>query len=115
MVCFELLSLTVFVSQAGTTVLHIAANKGHLPLVEFLFERAPQLIEARTNVSTAWYFQVSLFLIPFVTQEGSLSLHFAAAGSHPSVVKWITDRLPYHTRELNNDGASRVGYMQGCV
>ena len=46
-----MLSLTVFVSQHGNTALHVAADWGHLPLVEFLIEHAPQLIEARTNVS----------------------------------------------------------------
>ena len=54
MVCFELLSLTVFVSQNGCTAFYVAAEKGHLPLVELLFERAPQLIEMLTNVSAAW-------------------------------------------------------------
>jgi hypothetical protein len=53
-VCFELLSLTVFVSQEGATALHEAAFGGHLPVVEFLFERAPQLIEMQDNVSAAW-------------------------------------------------------------
>jgi hypothetical protein len=53
-VCFELLSLIVFVSQYGNTALHFAAIEGHLPVVEFLFERAPQLIEMQTNVSAAW-------------------------------------------------------------
>jgi hypothetical protein len=40
--------------QWGTTALHFAAQEGHLPLVEFLLERAPQLIEMRTIVSAAW-------------------------------------------------------------
>ena len=51
MVCFELLSLTVFVSQRGLSALHLAAFWDHLPVVEFLFEHAPQLIEMRTIVS----------------------------------------------------------------
>ena len=55
MVCFECLSLTVFVSQNGYTALHMAALKGHLPMMELLLERAPQLFEVQSNVSTAWF------------------------------------------------------------
>jgi hypothetical protein len=54
-VCFVLLSLTVFVSQDGFTALHSAALDGHLPVVEFVLQRAPQLIEMRMNVSLAWF------------------------------------------------------------
>jgi hypothetical protein len=54
-VCFELLSLTVFVSQDGSTALHYAAGMGHLPVVEFLFEHTPQLIEMRMNVSAGCF------------------------------------------------------------
>ena len=61
--CFELLSLTVVESQVGFTALHLAAQEGHLPVVEFLFERAPQLIEMQDNVSAAWC-PVSLSLPP---------------------------------------------------
>ena len=53
MVWFELLSLTVFVSQGGFTALHAATQEGHLPVVEFLFEHAPQLVKMRDNVSAA--------------------------------------------------------------
>jgi ankyrin repeat protein len=55
-VCFELLSLTVFVSQHGITALHYAAANGHLPVVEFLFEHAPQLIEMLQVVSAVVFF-----------------------------------------------------------
>jgi len=51
--CASLVALTVFVSQNGRTALHKAALNGHLLVVEFLFERAPQLIEARDDVSVA--------------------------------------------------------------
>ena len=51
--CASLVALTVFVSQNGRTALHKAALHGHLLVVEFLFERAPQLIEARDDVSVA--------------------------------------------------------------
>jgi hypothetical protein len=52
-VCFGLLSLTVVESQDGRTALHMAAQEGHISVVEFLFERAPQLIEMRDEVSAA--------------------------------------------------------------
>jgi hypothetical protein len=55
-VCFELLalSLTVFVFQHRSTSLHLAAQEGHLPVVEFLLEHAPQLIEMQDEVSPVW-------------------------------------------------------------
>ena len=59
--CFELFSLTVFVSQNGTIPLHKAAQEGHLPVVEFLIERAPQMIEAKTNEVSAARCVLSLF------------------------------------------------------
>jgi hypothetical protein len=39
----------------GSTALHLAAMKGHLHVVEFLLERAPQLVEMRDEVSLVWY------------------------------------------------------------
>jgi hypothetical protein len=54
-VCFELFFLIVSVSQQDETALHTAVRKGHLPVVEFLLEHAPQLIEMLDEVSAAWY------------------------------------------------------------
>ena len=43
----------MFLFQYNSTALHTAAFKGHLPVVEFLFVRAHQLIEMRGEVSAA--------------------------------------------------------------
>ena len=58
MICFVLPTVHVF--QEGDTALHYAAYyEGHVPMVELLLERAPQLIGILGGVSIG-VFQASL-------------------------------------------------------
>ena len=58
-------------SQLGDTALHYAVYyEGHLPMVEFLLEHAPQLIEMRNEVSTVW-FVFELFTVCYILQLSS--------------------------------------------
>jgi ankyrin repeat protein len=106
MVCFELLSLTVFLSQDGRTALHVAAGKGHLPVVDFLFECAPQLIEMRTNVSVDVVCFELLSLTVFVSQKGITALHFAAQEGHLPLVELLFERAPQLIEMLTNVSAA---------
>jgi ankyrin repeat protein len=79
--------------QTNGTALHWAASMGHLPLVKFLFERAPQLVEMRTNVSVAWCV-LSCSLTLFLYQDGCTALHKAALNGHLLVVEFLFKRAP---------------------
>jgi ankyrin repeat protein len=84
----------VFVSQDGRTALHLAAFKGHLPLVEFLFKHAPQLIEMRTNVSAVWCVFRVFYLTVFVSQGGGTALHAATLEGHLDMVELLLGLAP---------------------
>jgi ankyrin repeat protein len=104
---FDLLSLTVLVSQQGATALHSAAYKGHLPLIEFLFERAPQLIEMRDEVSAAWWNVIRCSLTVFLSQDGRTALHKAAFGGCLPVVEFLFEHASQLIEMRTNVSAAR--------
>ena len=89
--------------QGGYTPTHLAAQSGRLAVLEMLCEHAPATLEAKTNVRLG---VSSHFVLTTVLgrQYGSTPLHRAASSRHPTVVVWITERVPYQVLEQDNIG-----------
>jgi ankyrin repeat protein len=98
--------LTVLVSQDGFTALHVAAFEGHLPVVELLFERAPQLIEMQEEVSVSLCVLICSPLTVLVSQNGFTALHLAAQEGSLAVVEFLFEHAPHMLEMRTNVSAT---------
>jgi hypothetical protein len=73
-----------------------------------LCEHAPAKLEVKNNMVRLGVSSHSVLTAVLGRQSGSTPLHSVAICSRPSVVVWITDRVPYHVLERTNDGVCRV-------
>jgi hypothetical protein len=76
-------------------------------LLGMLCEHTPATLEVKHDVRLG-VLSHSVLTAVLGRQDGLTPLFFAASCRRPSVVVWITDRLPYQVLERANDGACCV-------
>ncbi len=109
----------------GGIVLHCAADRGYLAVVEWLLQKDPALIREKDNEGRTalhyvadggylavvqWLLQKDPALIREKDNEGRTALYYAAVRGHLEVVQWLLQKDPDIIREKDNEGGAALYY-----